>query len=336
MRLSICIPTYNRAAFIGETLRSILDQANGDIEICISDNASSDNTKEVIERVCSGYPKLVYFRWDRNMGADRNFLKVIDIASGEYCWFMGSDDIVEPGAISHILSQLQSVGSLTGLSVNRHAYSPDMTQRLWERPVAGGALPADRLFTDVNTAFSVLGDYFGYLPGQIVNRSMWTAVVDEDDLSPYYNAYVHVYVIARMLQRAPNWLYVSRRCAGWRSGNDSFMAEGMYKRLSIDVLGYQKIAADVFGVHSAPYRSLMRTVATVHVFYAVLNAKLKGASASFFIRAAKLCVGAYWRYPGFWMKTVPLILVPQSILRAVRVAYRSTLKRTRINAISTR
>ncbi len=33
--------------------------------------------------------KFTYFRWDSNKGADRNFLKVVEIASGEYCWLMG-------------------------------------------------------------------------------------------------------------------------------------------------------------------------------------------------------------------------------------------------------
>ena len=47
-KLSICIPTYNRAAYIGETLASIISQSNDDIEIVIVDGASTDNTADVV------------------------------------------------------------------------------------------------------------------------------------------------------------------------------------------------------------------------------------------------------------------------------------------------
>ena len=51
--LSICIPTYNRAEYLKEALDSIIKQINDTnrdkVEICISDNASEDNTKELIE-----------------------------------------------------------------------------------------------------------------------------------------------------------------------------------------------------------------------------------------------------------------------------------------------
>ena len=96
-KLSVCIPTYNRGEFIGQTIQSIIDAAEGiDVtEIAVSDNSSNDNTREVIEYSRRKFPNLTYFCWDKNMGADRNFLKVVEIASGEYCWFMGSDDRAE-------------------------------------------------------------------------------------------------------------------------------------------------------------------------------------------------------------------------------------------------
>jgi glycosyltransferase involved in cell wall biosynthesis len=103
VKLSICIPTYNRAVFLKEALNSIISQATYQIEIVVSDNASTDNTKDIIEESRNSFAHIQYFRWDENMGADRNYLKVIELAKGEYCWWLGSDDALMDGAVSVML-----------------------------------------------------------------------------------------------------------------------------------------------------------------------------------------------------------------------------------------
>ena len=77
----------------------------------------------------------------------------------------------------------------------------------------------------------MLGDYLGYIPGQIVHRELWNKTVAANPVEKYFNAYVHVYVIAKMLQTHPRWLYVKTPCVGWRSGNDSFLSEGISSAL---------------------------------------------------------------------------------------------------------
>jgi len=99
MRLSICIPTFNRAGLLRETLDSIICQARDALEIVVCDNASSDATRELIQEYQGKFPRLTYFRWPENMGADRNFLKTVELATGDYCWLMGDDDHLEPGAL---------------------------------------------------------------------------------------------------------------------------------------------------------------------------------------------------------------------------------------------
>jgi abequosyltransferase len=328
--LSICIPTYNRAAYLGETLDSIVAQGVPDIEVVVSDNASADDTEALVRRYQAVLPNLVYFRWPENMGADRNYLKVIQLASSRHCWFMGSDDLLESGAVPALLERLRADPTVAGLSVNRHAYSPDMKHRIFERPVAGGGFDGDRVFRSAEDTFAALGEYFGYLPGQVVDRELWNEVLRKFDVTPYFNAYVHVYVIARMLQMRPHWRYIDHHCVGWRSGNDSFLSGGLYKRLAIDVVGYEQIARDVFGRSSGAYDALMNTVATVHVKAALLRAKAQNAPTGFFVRALKLCTRAYWRYPRYWLRSFPIFLLPRSAFLAVRAVYRVTLKPSRL------
>ena len=62
-KLSICIPTYNRALLLKECVESFLPEAvKYDIPIFISDNASSDNTKDVVEKLREVYPDIIYSR----------------------------------------------------------------------------------------------------------------------------------------------------------------------------------------------------------------------------------------------------------------------------------
>ena len=108
IKLSICIPTYNRAALIGKTLESIIAQATGDVEIVVSDNASTDNTAEVIKGFTAKFPRLVYVQQEINKGADANFMNVVSNASGEYCWLLGSDDVMKAGALRKVLEELSA------------------------------------------------------------------------------------------------------------------------------------------------------------------------------------------------------------------------------------
>jgi len=80
--LSICIPTYNRSEILDKTLESLFSNPDFDInkvEVIISDNASTDNTRNVVSK----YPLVQYFCNDINLG-DVNFYKVLNYATGEY------------------------------------------------------------------------------------------------------------------------------------------------------------------------------------------------------------------------------------------------------------
>lgn len=84
--LSICIPTFNRAAILDQTISSIVSQRgfNQDlIEIIISDNASDDNTEEVVKKYQAVYNNILYQKNQKNI-QDENFPAVIDKANGVF------------------------------------------------------------------------------------------------------------------------------------------------------------------------------------------------------------------------------------------------------------
>ncbi|UOF91385.1 glycosyltransferase [Fodinisporobacter ferrooxydans] len=108
--LSICIPTYNRAELLKLSLESLIPQAsefNGEVEIVISDNCSTDHTKDI----CMEYKDVDYFCYSRNsenIGTTRNIMTLTSsLAKGEYCWVIGDDDLIIDGQLSKIIGRLK-------------------------------------------------------------------------------------------------------------------------------------------------------------------------------------------------------------------------------------
>ena len=107
IKISICIATRNRGAFIAETLGSIIAQATDQVEIVVLDGASTDDTGEVVRQYQERFPRLRYVRQEMNMGVDRDFATAVDLAIGEYCWLFSDDDLLKPGAIQAVLDAIR-------------------------------------------------------------------------------------------------------------------------------------------------------------------------------------------------------------------------------------
>ena len=105
VKLSIANPTHNGAKYIREALDSIICQLNDideEIEIVISDNASTDQTPEIIKEYQRKHAFIKYFRNEENLGADRNFDLAVRRSTGEYVWLFSDDDKIVLNAIEKL------------------------------------------------------------------------------------------------------------------------------------------------------------------------------------------------------------------------------------------
>lgn len=95
MRISICIPQYNRIDFMLKNLEHIAQQTYEDIEIVISDDCSTDSTVEKINELISSnkyrYPIILHTN-ENNTGYDKNLRKSLELGTGEYLFILGNDD----------------------------------------------------------------------------------------------------------------------------------------------------------------------------------------------------------------------------------------------------
>lgn len=105
--LSICIPTYNRADILDKTLSKLILEPSfqsGRVEICISDNASTDNTKTVVKKYKDIYNNIIYSRNKENTGIiDGNFPIVAALASGTFIKFLNDYAYFIPGELDKII-----------------------------------------------------------------------------------------------------------------------------------------------------------------------------------------------------------------------------------------
>lgn len=106
MKVSICIPTYNQVQYIRGALESALGQTLRDLEVVVSDNHSTDGTREYLESVRD--PRLRVVRPERHVSANENFEFCSAAARGEYLSILCSDDLVRPAYAETMASILDA------------------------------------------------------------------------------------------------------------------------------------------------------------------------------------------------------------------------------------
>ncbi|QTL39798.1 glycosyltransferase family 2 protein [Xenorhabdus budapestensis] len=252
MKISFCIPTYNRARFLEELLESIANQSNHslDIEVCISDNASTDGTSDMIAIWGKKFNfPIKYHCHDNNIGPDRNYLSAINMGTGDYCWIFGSDDMLEIGALAQIQDLLFEEHDIylcdrkemdITMSIVRNSH------RKWLSCGSSTFLINDNkdLINYLNKCQSI-GGVFSYLSSIIVKKEKWNTI--EFDESYVGTAYSHVYILLRILNHKGTILkYISSPLVLCRGDNDFFVSSGMAKRIKIDFIGYLKLSNDLY------------------------------------------------------------------------------------------
>lgn len=109
-KFSVCIPAYKRARYLAPLLDSVYAQDYESFEIVICEDGSSerDAIRAIAEDYIQRYPgTLRYFENPENLGYDGNIRNLVDKALGEYCFYMGNDDLMAPGALIEVASLIE-------------------------------------------------------------------------------------------------------------------------------------------------------------------------------------------------------------------------------------
>jgi glycosyltransferase involved in cell wall biosynthesis len=109
-RISIGLPVFNGERYLDQTLQSILAQDYGDFEVIVSDNASTDETVEIVERWAKKDSRIKLFRNSENLGGAANFNKVLELAEGDLFRWAGHDDLMAPGMLRRCIDTFEAEG----------------------------------------------------------------------------------------------------------------------------------------------------------------------------------------------------------------------------------
>lgn len=194
--LSICIPTLNRASFIGGTLDSIVSQLEPGVEIVIVDGGSTDGTDKIVESYIACFPQIRYVRKGEgakasNAGFDRDCSHAVELAAGTHCWLMTDDDVLKPDAIARVLQEVRAGHDIAIVSCEVRDLQLQK-QLLRARP----DIPRNRVFTpaDWDEFFRIVIAHVTFVGAVIVRRSLWLERKPED----YFGTgFVHVGVLFR-------------------------------------------------------------------------------------------------------------------------------------------
>ncbi len=121
--VSICIPTYNVDKTIAETLNSIINQTYKNMEIIISENASTDNTLTILDKFHD--PRINIYKNNKTISAEKNWNKCIELAGGDYIAIFHADDLYMPEMVEKQVKAFldnPSIGAVftTATYINEH------------------------------------------------------------------------------------------------------------------------------------------------------------------------------------------------------------------------
>lgn len=104
VKVSVCVATYQGAAYVREQLVSVLSQLGPDDEVVVSDDCSTDGTLDVVEGLAD--PRIRVLRNTANVGYSRNFGRALQLATGDVIFMCDQDDVWLPGKVETMLLAL--------------------------------------------------------------------------------------------------------------------------------------------------------------------------------------------------------------------------------------
>lgn len=135
--ISAIIPNYNHAQLLPRAIASFLNQPVRPAEIIVMDDASTDNSLEVLDDLARQHPLLRVVRNERNLGVNANMNRGMELARGDYVIFTSADDELRPGVFAHAQKLLKAHPD-AALCCGISEYRCTATGSSW---LQGGAMP---------------------------------------------------------------------------------------------------------------------------------------------------------------------------------------------------
>lgn len=305
--LSICIPTFNRLSFLRECLASVDSMARPaglSLEIVISDNGSTDGTRDFLTGLDSSVTSRRVLLQTVNIGAERNFRALAKAATGRFIWILGDDDLVEADGLTLIFERIAQGAST--VVCNYSVWDRQMRSIVAAHGLKGAT---DASFFNSDRVMSRFGLNLGYISSVVMRRDLFLLVTDAEYEQFTSYGFPFMYAAFVGLKKECHLAFVQTPLVRNRAGNSGdydwyrYFVTGsclIFERLAVEH-GYSRLAIAV-----AKNRSLLQ-----YVLRQVLSARLKQGARP---RVGRLLWDNYRHLPMYWLGVLPALFVPRTLL----------------------
>ncbi|TAM20944.1 MAG: glycosyltransferase family 2 protein [Nevskiaceae bacterium] len=294
--LTIAIPTYNRGDRLNLLLEALSCENFGDqIEVIIADNASEDNTADVIGRYLESNPKWIAYRHAENLGMDGNFLSCYLKATGEYLWLLGDDDRIVSGGIRAVLNLIELENP--DLIYTASAW----TANIWGHKGANVPQTLPYIIMDADDFAVSVNVWFTFISGNIARISQkylsepWWRQFDGSKL-------IQLGWILPVLITGRKFAYISKPLIVAQAENS-----GGYKVFEVFGENLFQIATKLLPEKLASH--ILKYTCAVHVPALIWN-KTSGKQDKFLKEDILQSLACYRKYAAYWLIVFPMLLMP--------------------------
>lgn len=176
--LTIAIPTYNRAQYLDRCLSLIVKQTvayEGMVELVVSDNCSTDNTEEIVNRFVANGHKIRYIKNAQNIGPDGNFRQCFEVARGTYFLLFSDDDLLLNDSLQKVITLIEN-DEFGIIYMKSYFFVSDY---LLERP--NRKMTGPIIIDDLKRFINTVDVWFTFISGNVVNKSLVNPNLDLGD-----------------------------------------------------------------------------------------------------------------------------------------------------------
>ncbi len=316
MILTIAIPTYNRCDLLCQSLDSVLEQIEDNIEILVSDNASTDDTQTIMKKYCEKY-NIRYFRNSENLGMDKNFLNCFQKANGEYIQFLSDDDILLPGALQKIIYLLKTEEPAY-INLNSFTYSTKIfNPNERKAPRIQLKESGDLITYDKNLIMEYIGVYVTYISATILKMSKFKQIKNPEQ---YFGThFLHAHLVFRILSEENNKMIITKAPYLAAKNNNS----GGFNLYDVWVKQYKKLLLQT-GFQSGFQKSQMKKI-----FIDDMKGFIKDSILKYSVEDNHYEMNHKWilfintyMYPSLWFRVWPYAILPRPILNHIYIQKR--------------
>jgi glycosyltransferase involved in cell wall biosynthesis len=302
--LSICIPTYNRSRELKDCISSIIASAHGyenNIEIIVSDDAGTDNTKEIVTILQKNCHFLKYHKNIKNT-RDGNFYILANMASGKYIWIFGDDDKMAPNAVGTILKLIES--DYNPIICNYSIWSKDFSHMINSKYFH---LPNDKTIREPNDLMRNLGLKLGLISCVIIKKKSFI-ILPKEEYEPFLSyGFSFLYSIYTAMLYGCYAYFVSEPIILYRGSNSNSDKDWWYKCF---VTGSSLIFEELIKKGYSK-EAVFRAKHSVIKDYVMHDISFRRRNGEKLNGLFSLMLPFYKRHWFFWIVCVPMLFLPK-------------------------